>query len=108
MTQRTTVSDVASQAAPAGEPPPPDVVSFIRFCHHRRGVGWPELYDEMCGVAARREFHGWDHADLESRGLTFSLFELPRLAGWVRLVLDASAEERETAASHREPQVAVA
>ncbi|MDQ4035556.1 MAG: hypothetical protein M3153_06465 [Chloroflexota bacterium] len=95
MTQRPSVSDVATRPGPAGEPPPPDVVSFIRFCHHRRGVGWPELYDEMCGVAARREFHGWDHADLASRGLTFSLFEMPRLAGWVRTVVDGAAEGRE-------------
>ena len=62
----------------------------------------------MCGVAARREFHGWDHTDLESRGLTFSLFEMPRLASWVRVVLEAAAEERETAACHRETKVAVA
>jgi hypothetical protein len=96
MTQRTSLSDAATRPGPTGEPPPPDVVSFIRFCHHRRGVGWPELYDEMCGVAARREFHGWDHADLESRGLTFSLFEMPRLAGWVRTVTEGVAQERQT------------
>jgi hypothetical protein len=96
MTQRPSLPGVATRPRPAGEPPPPDVVSFIRFCHHRRGVGWPELYDEMCGVAARREFHGWDHADLESRGLTFSLFEMPRLAGWVRAVVDGPPQEPET------------
>jgi hypothetical protein len=107
MTQRPSPLGVATRAGQAGEPPPPDVVSFIRFCHHRRGVGWPELYDEMCGVAARREYQGWDHADLASRGLTFSLFEMPRLAGWVRTVLDDAAEER-AAASVREPHVAVA
>jgi len=90
------------------------VVSFIRFCHHRRGVGWPELYDEMCGVAARREFHGWDHAELASRGLTFSLFEMPRLAGWVRAVLEVAAEERGTddhrgaTTARRQPRGAVA
>jgi hypothetical protein len=97
MTQRMSLSDAQRRTGPAGEPPPPDVASFIRFCHHRRGVGWPELYDEMCGVAARREFHGWDHAALESRGLTFSLFEMPRLAGWVRAVIDGVGEERSTA-----------
>jgi len=106
--------DVAPRVGSTGEPPPPDVVSFIRFCHHRRGVGWPELYDEMCGVAARREFHGWDHAELESRGLTFSLFEMPRLAGWVRAVLEGMAEERETdghrgaTTTRRQPHAAVA
>ncbi|MGI9000008.1 MAG: hypothetical protein ACR2GO_09925 [Candidatus Limnocylindria bacterium] len=114
MTQRPSKPDVAQRRGPTGEPPPPEVVSFIRFCHHRRGVGWPELYDEMCGVAARREFHGWDHAALESRGLTFSLFEMPRLAGWVRTVLEVAAEEREAdehrsaSSARRQPQGAVA
>jgi hypothetical protein len=107
MTQRPSLSEAATRPGPPGEPPPADVVSFIRYCHHRRGVGWPELYDEMCGGAARREFQGWDHADLASRGLTFSLFEMPRLAGWVRAVLEA-ADEREKAGSRREPHVAVA
>ena len=57
----------------ARQTPPADVVEFIRFCHHRRHVGWPELYDEMCAVAARREFNGWDHDQLAEHGLTFSL-----------------------------------
>ena len=74
------------------EVPPPDVAEFIRFCHRRRQVGWPELYDEMCAVAARREFNGWDLAQFASHGLTFSLFEMPRLAGWVRTVLAVPAE----------------
>lgn len=67
--------------------PPPDIAEFIRFCHRRRGVGWPELYDEMCSVAARREFHGWDTDELATRGVSFTLFEMPRLAGWVRYIL---------------------
>jgi len=75
-----------------GEAPPTDVAEFIRFCHHRKPVGWPELYDEMCAVAARREFNGWDHAQFAAHGLTFSLFEMPRLAGWVRAVLAAQPE----------------
>jgi len=50
----------------------------------------------MCGVAARREFNGWGQADLAARGLTFSLFEMARLAGWVRAVLEGAAEQRET------------
>lgn len=69
------------------EQPPPDIAEFIRFCHRRRSVGWPEIYDEMCSVAARREFHGWDTDELARRGITFTLFEMPRLAGWVRSVL---------------------
>ena len=78
-----------AQTAPQRQPPPPDVVEFIRFCHRRRHVGWPEIYDEMCAVAARREFNGWDSDQLADRGLTFSLYEMPRLAGWVRTVLGA-------------------
>jgi hypothetical protein len=70
--------------------PPPDVAEFIRFCHHRRHVGWPELYDEMCAVAGRREFNGWGHEQLAERGVTFALFEMPRLASWVRLVIATS------------------
>ena len=97
MTQRSSVSDAAERPGPAGEQPPsPDVVAFIRFCHHRRGATWPELYDEMCAVAARREFNGWDHAQLAARGLTFSLLEMPRLANWSRAVLAGMAEQRET------------
>ena len=67
--------------------PPPDIADFIRFCHRRRRVGWPDIYDEMCAVAARREFHGWDHDELARRGISFTLFEMPRLAAWVRFVL---------------------
>jgi hypothetical protein len=84
MSERSPAPSVRPSAPdPARQTPPADVVEFIRFCHHRRHVGWPELYDEMCAVAARREFNGWDH----DQGLTFSLYEMPRLAGWVRLVL---------------------
>lgn len=77
--------------------PTPDIAEFIRYCHRRRQVGWPELYDEMCGVAARREFHGWDHEELARRGLSFTLFEMPRLAVWTRAVLAASVRPAEVA-----------
>ena len=87
MTTRSLVSDAAARSGPPGELPPPDVTAFIRYCHRRRGAIWPELYDEMCGVAARREFKGWDRAELAARGLTFSLLEMPRLASWSRAVL---------------------
>lgn len=82
-----------------GEPlqpaPPADVADFIRFCHRRKRVGWPELYDEMCAVAARREFNGWDLDQFAALGLTFSLFEMPRLSGWVRTVLADAPSSRE-------------
>jgi hypothetical protein len=77
------------QQAPSRAAPPPDVVEFIRFCHQRRHVGWPEIYDEMCAVAARREFNGWDHDQFAEHGVTFSLYEMQKLAGWVRTVLGA-------------------
>jgi hypothetical protein len=84
---------------PPVDPPPPDVAEFIRFCHGRKHVGWPELYDEMCAVAARREFNGWDHEQFAARGLTFSLFEMSRLSGWVRSVLAVPSEPIEGVAS---------
>jgi hypothetical protein len=96
MSYRSLVSDAAERSEPPGELPPPDVVAFIRYCHRRRGATWPELYDEMCGVAARREFKGWDRAELASRGLAFSLFEMPRLAGWSRTVLAGTETPPET------------
>ena len=86
-------------ADPPADPPPPDVAEFIRFCHGRKHVGWPELYDEMCAVAARREFNGWDHDQFAARGLTFSLFEMSRLSGWVKAVLAVAAEPIDTAAT---------
>ena len=30
-----------------------DAAEFVRFCYHRRRVGWPDLYDEMCAVVLR-------------------------------------------------------
>lgn len=87
MTDRLPGPDAAARAESTSEMPPPDVAAFIRYCHRRRGFTWPELYDEMCGVAARREFNGWDHAQLAALGLTFSLLDMARLSAWVRAVL---------------------
>jgi hypothetical protein len=101
MTQRSLASETAApRNGPPEEMPAPEIAAFIRYCHARRGAAWPELYDEMCGVASRREYQGWDSAQLAARGLTFSLFEMPRLAGWARAVLAGMAEEREIA-GHR-------
>lgn len=93
MTSWSSVSDATERSNASTDVPPPDVAAFIRYCHERRGAAWPELYDEMCAVAARREFNGWDHGELAARGLTFSLQEMPRLAAWSRSVL-ASERER--------------
>jgi len=79
------------------ELPPPDLAEFIRFCHRRRQVGWPDLYDEMCAVAARKEFLGWDQDELARRGLTFTLFDMPRMATWVRGVIAEEGEAVEPA-----------
>ena len=104
MSQRSTPSPARPMpAGPRADPPPPDVAEFIRFCHDRKPVGWPELYDEMCAVAARREFNGWDHEEFAARGLTFSLFEMPRLSGWVRAVLAVPLEPIEGVAVRLSP-----
>jgi hypothetical protein len=52
----------------------------------------------MCAVAGRREFNGWDRDQFAAHGLTFSLFEMPRLAGWVRVVLAASSGPTDSSA----------
>ena len=60
--------------------PDPDAAEFIRFCYRRRRVGWPELYDEMCAVAARGLFRGLVAEDLANHGIGFALFDMPALA----------------------------
>ena len=67
--------------------PPPEVAEFIRYCHRRRRSAWPEIYDDMCAIAARREFKGWDHARLAEAGVSFTLFDTPRLSAWVRALI---------------------
>ena len=68
----------ARSAAPGF--PDPDAADFIRFCYRRRRVGWPELYDEMCAVAARGLFRGLGADDLAEHGIGFALFDMPALA----------------------------
>jgi hypothetical protein len=100
MPERSTAAHARPMAeAGSADQPPPDVADFIRFCYRRRAAGWPDLYDVMCAVAARREFNGWDFDELEARGLTFSLFEMPRLAAWVRATLPATSEGLELRAA---------
>ena len=60
--------------------PDPDAIEFVRFCYRRRRVGWPELYDEMCAVAGRGLFRGYDADDLAGLGIGFSLFDIPALS----------------------------
>jgi hypothetical protein len=74
-----------------GAGPDPLAFEFVRFCYQRRSVAWPELYDEMCAVAARAEFRGMDYEQLERLGIRFVLAALPRLAEIAARVM---AEER--------------
>ena len=68
--------------------PDPEAVDFVRFCYHRRRVGWPELYDEMCAVAARGLFRGYDADDLGAHGVGFALFDMPGLAALTHRIVD--------------------
>jgi hypothetical protein len=74
-------------AAPAD----PRAVEFVRFCYLRRRVSWPDLYDEMCMVAARGVFRGMSYEDLAEVGVSFTLYGLPPL---VQLAHKVVAEER--------------
>jgi hypothetical protein len=75
--------------------PHPDAVEFVRFCYHRRRVGWPELYDEMCAVAGRGLFRGYSADDLGGIGVGFSLFDMPALASLAcRVVAEEAALRR--------------
>ena len=79
----------------ASPQPDPEAVEFIRFCYQRRRVGWPELYDEMCAVAARGLYRGYDSDDLAGFGIGFSLFEMPSLAAMsARVVAEEQARRR--------------
>jgi hypothetical protein len=84
--------------------PDPDAVEFIRFCYHRRRVGWPELYDEMCAVAGRGLFRGFGSDDLMRRGVGFSLFDMPALAALaMRVVAEEQALRRPVSVVVSEP-----
>jgi hypothetical protein len=79
------------QRVAATRVPDPDAAEFIRFCYRRRRVGWPELYDEMCAVAARGLFRGFGTDDLATHGIGFGLFEMPALAAMAACIV---AEEQ--------------
>jgi hypothetical protein len=71
--------------------PEAEAKAFVRFCYRRRAVPWPELYDEMCAVAARGDYRGMDYEQLRSVGIGFALAALPRLAELAARII---AEER--------------
>jgi hypothetical protein len=81
---------MVARLAPAPEPSA-DAVEFVKFCYQRRKVGWPELYDEMCGVAGRGLFRGWGPDDLAPHGIGFTLGQMPALAA---LVTEIVTEDR--------------
>ncbi len=90
VTPQAAVVPATAPATPAAEVPS-EVIDFIRYCYQRRRIGWPELYDEMCGVAARGEFRGMDYDRLAALGVRFSLCEMSRLAALAQRVV---ADER--------------
>ncbi|MBI2762672.1 MAG: hypothetical protein HYX54_02790 [Chloroflexi bacterium] len=77
---------MVARPAPVGAPSD-EALEFVRFCYERKKVGWPELYDEMCGVAGRGLFRGWGSEDLAANGIGLTLFEMPALAALVSAVV---------------------
>jgi hypothetical protein len=71
-----------------------EALEFVRFCHRRKRVGWPELYDEMCAVAGRGLYRGYGPEDLAQIGIGFGLFQMPALAGLVSRVVAEDQDRR--------------
>ena len=83
--------EVAAIPVEVLSPPSPEAVEFVRFCYRRRRVSWPELYDEMCAVAARGTYRGLTYDELEGIGVNFTLTGMPRLVALADRIV---AEER--------------
>jgi hypothetical protein len=83
--------EVAAIPDEAPPPPSPEAVEFVRFCYRRRRVSWPELYDEMCAVAARGTYRGLTYNELEGLGINFTLTDMSRLVALADRIV---AEER--------------
>jgi hypothetical protein len=98
-------ANVGERAFAAATPPPhadPEAIEFVRFCYHRKRVGWPELYDEMCAVAGRGLYQGFGPEELSAIGIGFGLFQMPALAVLVsRVVAEDLDRRRRTAAAIR-------
>src|SRR5260370_20825765 len=93
---RTNAGERAFATTPAVET---EAIDFVRFCHRRRRVGWPELYDEMCAVAGRGLYRGYGADELSSIGIGFGLFQMPALAGLVTQVVAEDVERRRRSAA---------
>jgi hypothetical protein len=85
-----------------------EAIEFVRFCHRRKRVGWPELYDEMCAVAGRGLYRGFGPEELAEIGIGFGLFQMPALAGLVARVLTEEAERRRRTEEDVRPAVVLA
>ena len=81
-----------------GADPDAEAEAFIRFCYRRRAVQWPELYDEMCAVAARGDYRGMEYEELQRLGIGFALSSLPRLAELAARVIAQERDPRPIAA----------
>jgi hypothetical protein len=92
---RTTAGERAFAAAPMTDP---EAIDFVRFCHRRRRVGWPELYDEMCAVAGRGLYRGYGADELSAIGIGLGLFQMPALAVLVAQVVAEDVERRRRSA----------
>lgn len=80
-------------AGTCGDAAPTEALEFVRYCYRRRGLGWPELYDEMCATAARGGWRGMGYEQLASIGIGFTLRDMPSLIALASRVTD---EERAT------------
>ena len=78
----------------AAASPEAEALDFVRFCHRRKHVGWPELYDEMCAVAGKGLYRGYGTEELAEIGIGFGLFQMPALAGLVSRVVAEDQERR--------------
>jgi len=86
------LGDVVAAPYPQGE-----ALEFVRFCHRRKRVGCPELYDEMCAVAGRGLCLGYGPEELAAIGIGFGLFQMPALANLVGQVVSEDQERRRAA-----------
>ena len=80
----------SAAARPAG----PDAIEFVRFCYRRKHVGWPDLYDEMCAVANRGLFRGFDAEALSGIGIGLCLSDMPGLAALAAQVVAEDQQAR--------------
>jgi len=101
---RSNAGERAFAAAPGAEP---EAIDFVRFCHRRRRVGWPELYDEMCAVAGRGLYRGYGAEELSTIGIGLGLFQMPALAGLVAQVVAEDVERRRRSAAALRASLAV-